>query len=185
MKQFILPDAPDEDGVIRLTGDDFHYLARVRRMREGDMAGCRLPSGKLAEMKIKSVGEGILLAECKPKDGESHPKNRLPPIILFQSILKGAKMDAVVRQAGETGIKEIVPFYSERSVPRPACGERSPQARTGRWQRILRTAQQQSGSETPAGVACPCSADYLFDYWTRIRDHSQKALALLIHEVPL
>ncbi|MDR0382730.1 MAG: RsmE family RNA methyltransferase, partial [Spirochaetaceae bacterium] len=39
--------------------------------------------------------------------------------------------------------------------------------------------------ETPAGVACPCSADYLFDYWTRIRDHSQKALALLIHEVPL
>jgi 16S rRNA (uracil1498-N3)-methyltransferase len=181
MKQFILRDFPGEDGLVRLTGEDFHYLARVRRIHAGSVINCRLPSGMATELKVTCIEKNTLVGECTHKDGETLAL--MPPIILFQSMVKGAKMDLIVRQAGETGVTEVVPFYSEHSVPRPS--ESAGQTRTGRWRRILKTARQQSASAVSADVAEPRSAGELFDYWDGIKCRYNDALALLVHEIPL
>jgi 16S rRNA (uracil1498-N3)-methyltransferase len=185
MKQFILRSGPDKNGFVRLTGEDFHYLARVRRIRADSAINCRLPSGKVAALKIVRVEKNALIAECVETSDKACVKSEIPPIILFQSMVKGTKMDIIVRQAGETGITEIVPFYSEHSVPRLAEGAGSGQARTDRWRRILRMARQQSNSAVSADVAEPRSSLELFDYWARIKCGYKAALALLIHEIPL
>ncbi|MDR1257526.1 MAG: 16S rRNA (uracil(1498)-N(3))-methyltransferase, partial [Spirochaetaceae bacterium] len=157
MKQFILRDAPDGNGLVRLKGEDFHYLARVRRIRSGSVIACRLPSGKAAALKVLHIEKNTLAGLCMPAgSGDEFAQNALPPIILFQSMVKGTKMDLIVRQAGETGITEVVPFYSEHSVPRPAEG--SGQSRTVRWRRILKMARQQSASAVSADVAEPRSS---------------------------
>jgi 16S rRNA (uracil1498-N3)-methyltransferase len=185
MKQFILRDEPDGNGLIQLMGEDFHYLAHVRRLRTGSVIDCRLPSGKAAELKVTCVEKNMLAGECTPKSGKACAQNTLPPIILFQSMVKGAKMDMIVRQAGETGVTEVVPFYSEHSVPRPSGKTRSGQTRTGRWRRILKTARQQSASAVSADVAEPRSAEELLEYWEGIKGRYNDALALLVHEIPL
>ncbi|MDR2660016.1 MAG: 16S rRNA (uracil(1498)-N(3))-methyltransferase [Spirochaetaceae bacterium] len=183
MKQFILCHEPCENGEVLLAGEDFHYLARVRRIRAGDTVDCRLPSGKSAVLRIKCIEKNTLTAECIPT--ETKAQTTLPPIILFQAIPKGSKMDIIVRQAGETGVSVIAPFYSERSIPRRADGSDAAPERFRRWQRILVEARQQSGSQVTASVEEPQSFDGIIKYWGRLKEQREKTLALLVHEVPL
>jgi 16S rRNA (uracil1498-N3)-methyltransferase len=190
MKQFILQEYPGKNGDIHLNGKDFHYLVRVRRMRENDTINCRLPSGETAVLRVTAIEKGALIAQCIPA-GETFPQNVFPPIILFQSMVKGAKMDLIVRQAGETGITEIVPFYSEHSVPRRGKNSRMDGGgetgieRLGRWRRILNEARQQSGSTIDSKVKAPQSRAQLFKYWEQIKSGHEETLALLVHEIPL
>jgi 16S rRNA (uracil1498-N3)-methyltransferase len=36
VKQFLLPVPPDRAGLVRISGEDFHYLVQVRRLKRGD-----------------------------------------------------------------------------------------------------------------------------------------------------
>jgi 16S rRNA (uracil1498-N3)-methyltransferase len=187
VKQFILRGEPREDGTVRLSGEEFHYLAHVRRVCAGDTLDCRLPSGAPAVLLIKHIEKKALIAECTLKSNENCPQTVFPPIILFQSMVKGMKMDLIVRQAGETGVTDIAPFYSERSTPRH-ISDSAVDADTGRcrrWRRILIEARQQSGSSIATSVKFPMKPDELFSYWEQLKSQYEKSLALLVHEIPL
>ncbi|MDR0662603.1 MAG: 16S rRNA (uracil(1498)-N(3))-methyltransferase [Spirochaetaceae bacterium] len=181
MKQFILREYPDKNGDISLGGKDFHYLVRVRRMRKGDVFDCRLPSGEAAVLRVTAVEKNTLAAKCTLVK-EVYTQTS-PAIILFQSMVKGAKMDLIVRQAGETGVTEIVPFYSGHSVPRD--GKNPDVGRLGRWLRILDEARKQSGSAIVSNISAPRSREQLFSYWEQMRSLHEESLALLVHEIPL
>jgi 16S rRNA (uracil1498-N3)-methyltransferase len=190
MKQFILREYPDKNDDISLSGEDFHYLARVRRMCKGDVIDCRLPSGESAVLKVTAIGKNTLIAKCIPV--KKVYTRTAPSIILFQSMVKGVKMDIIIRQAGETGVTEIVPFYSEHSVPRGGKRFDAEEgdwggmgARLGRWRRILNEARQQSGSAVASRVSAPQSIEQVFGYWEQIKMRHEKSLALLVHEIPL
>jgi 16S rRNA (uracil1498-N3)-methyltransferase len=186
VKQFILRCEPREDGTIQLTGEEFHYLAHVRRVRAGDILNCRLPSGAPAVLLVKYVEKKALIAECMPKSSANCPQTAFPPIILFQSMVKGMKMDLIVRQSGEAGVTEIAPFYSGRSTPRHSSDSAdSDTERCRRWRRILIEARQQSGSSIATSVRPPMKSDELFNYWEQLKNQYEKSLALLVHEIPL
>jgi 16S rRNA (uracil1498-N3)-methyltransferase len=57
---------------------------------------------------------------------------------------KGKKLDQIVRQATEAGVKRIVPVASARAVKRIDDPQRA-KRRLERWQRIAEEAVQQSG----------------------------------------
>ncbi|MDR0408862.1 MAG: 16S rRNA (uracil(1498)-N(3))-methyltransferase [Spirochaetaceae bacterium] len=187
MKQFILRNDPPENGELCLTGDEFHYLARVRRVRAGDILNCRLPSGSSAFLRITKIEKNALFAECAVKTNE--PSQTLcPPVILFQAMAKGAKMDLIVRQAAEAGVSEIAPFYSERSIPRPTVNSAAANTETERcrrWNRILIEARQQSGSSAATSLRPPQNLDVALEYWENLKNGCENPLALLIHETPL
>ncbi|MDR2109863.1 MAG: RsmE family RNA methyltransferase [Spirochaetaceae bacterium] len=191
MKRFLLSAPPDRDGSVFLSGKDYHYLARVRRIGPGDIFKALLPSGEEIRVRVRSLGDGCLAGDClfngdAAKDsgarpgltGES-PPDALPPVILFQALPKGAKMDLIVRQAAEGGIAELVPFVSAYSVPKPRS------ERTERWKRIVKEARQQSGSPVATLIRETQTPAALMAYWDSLRDRRPGALGLLFHHAPL
>jgi 16S rRNA (uracil1498-N3)-methyltransferase len=106
----------------------------------------------------------------------------LPAIILFQAMPKGAKLDLIVRQATEVGVREVVPFFSEHSEAR-----RSGDGRLERLQRIIKEARQQSGSQIATTIHAPLDVGGLFDYWTQLQEQEDNAghapaLGILLYE---
>jgi 16S rRNA (uracil1498-N3)-methyltransferase len=181
LKRFILSAPPDSGGMVRLEGGDYHYLIRVRRLAPGEFFPALLPSGEETLIQVRSVEKGILIGEIDSQRGaklreEVSPGKALPPIILFQALPKGDKMDLIVRQAAEGGITEIVPFVSEFSVPKIN------NEKVSRWERIIKEARQQSGSDIATAIRPPFAMDELFACWEDIR---RRALGLLFHHLPL
>jgi 16S rRNA (uracil1498-N3)-methyltransferase len=186
MKQFLLPVSPGADGTVRLTGRDYHYLVRVRRLRAGDSFRALLPvpGGEAGldsvQVLVLSADEGVLIGRCRPVE-EAVPAEASPPLLLFQALPKGAKMDLIVRQAAETGIAEIVPFATEHSVPKLRDGD----GKFERWERIIREARQQSGSATPTSLSGPLQLEGLLSYWETLKERCCRPLGLLFHQDPV
>jgi len=179
VKQFILNKEPDK-GIVRLDGDDYHYLVSVRRLAVGEFFPALLPGGADTLVQVLSIDRGILTGKCSPPETACEEmldaeKANIPPIILLQSIPKGEKMDLIVRQAAEGGITEIVPFVSEFSVAKTGAGGQ----KFSRWERIVKEARQQSGSKTMTAIRPPLTITELFDYWKKLNETS--ALGLLFH----
>ena len=181
MKQFLLTKEPD-DNIVRLDGDDYRYLVRVRRLATGEFFPALLPNGEETLIQVLSVDKGLLTGKCvSAENNPDSPSPSIPAIILFQALPKGEKMDLIVRQAAEGGITEIVPFISEFSVAKASAGEQ----KFSRWQRIIREARQQSGSKIATTIRRPLTKEGLFNYWKELQvscaHAAQAALGLLFH----
>ncbi|MCL1993713.1 MAG: 16S rRNA (uracil(1498)-N(3))-methyltransferase [Spirochaetes bacterium] len=183
-----MKDEPDK-GLVRLSGDDYHYLVRVRRFAPGEFFPALLPGGGEAFVMVQSVGGGVLTGRV----GESHggiaedapPAGGLvlPPVFLFQALPKEGKMDLIVRQAGEGAIAKVVPFASEFSLVKiKGAGEQG--GKLERWRRIVREARQQSGSKVATEVCPPLSLDGLFSYWDKLKSDTPGILGLFFHHLP-
>jgi len=184
LKQFILKDEPDGDNTVRLEGDDYHYLVRVRRLAPGEFFPAILPSGKETIVQILSVNSKVLTGKCSPvtaSASQTAPEKKLPSIILFQALPKGDKMDLIVRQAAEGGVTEIVPFVSEFSVAKTGADGQ----KFTRWERIVKEARQQSGSKVATAIRRPSqgkniTTSGLFEYWEELKKSG--ALGLFFHQ---
>jgi 16S rRNA (uracil1498-N3)-methyltransferase len=187
LKQFVLNSKPDKNGQLRFEGNDYRYLARVRRLAPGEYFPALLPgAADSVSVRVLSVDNHVLIGEIseeKPvQAGTSVSGNNLPPIILFQSLPKGEKMDLIVRQAAEGGLTQIVPFMSEFSAIKNI---KSTGLKFTRWERIIKEARQQSGSPEPTVIRQPLSIDGLFAFWEELKTRNPGALGLLFHHLPL
>jgi 16S rRNA (uracil1498-N3)-methyltransferase len=173
--QFLLKEGPDRDGLVRLRGEDYHYLVNVRRLMPGSVFTALLPPldsnrGSPGRVAVTVTGidnqtltGSVVSAENGQVSAPCH--ENIPPIILFQALPKGTKMDLIVRQAAECGLSEIVPFVSEHSVPRELSRDR----RLERWRRIIKEARQQSGSVVDTRIQGPLDTGELFAYWEKLQ----------------
>jgi len=187
MRQFVLGDGPDEKGRVVLRGGDYRYLARVRRLAPGECFPALLPGGEKVSVRVCSVDGSALVGEVFADPGagfaqEARSGPVLPPIVLFQAVPKGDKMDLIVRQAAEGALAEIVPFESDFSDVKTGGNVGN---RFSRWERIIREARQQSGSGTATAIRRPVTRDGLFDRWEQIRLERPDAIGLLFHHLPM
>ncbi len=206
MRQLVLEQFPDRNGQVLLESGDYRYLVQVLRISEGDSVEVRLPDGSLSAMRVAAVSRRdrtVTLAAGKAHAadaagsgnsqsvdtaaGASMPSlasmpDGFPFIVLFQWLLKGPKMDQVIRQATETGVALIVPVAGSRCLSRDADGVGD--GKTGRWERIVREARQQSGSAVNTRVLPPASVSDLAGLWTSI-SAGENAAALVLTEAPL
>ncbi len=91
-----------------------------------------------------------------------------PPSIqisLCQALLKSSAMDLIIQKASELGVKEIIPFCSERTVVK-ISGE-SATNKTRRWRQIAQSAAKQSGRMKASEIALPLSFHELMARWPR------------------
>jgi 16S rRNA (uracil1498-N3)-methyltransferase len=184
MKQFILNCEPGSNGQVRFEGDDYRYLVKVRRLAPGEYFPALLPGGAEVIVRVCSVDRNVLVGEISQPalNNKLTGKAVLPPIILFQALPKGEKMDLIVRQAAEGGIAEIVPFVSEFSAVKI---KNSAGQKFSRWERIIKEARQQSGSAIATAIQKPMDIDGLFTYWEHIKMQQPAVLGLLFHHLPL
>jgi len=84
---------------------------------------------------------------------------RTPNLWLFQFLPKPQKMDLIVRQATECGVRYIVPICGAFSVKNDSSGRKE------RWERIIREARQQSGSAVATEIKEVMSVRAAADMW--------------------
>ncbi len=118
-----------------LSGENQKH-ARVLRLRPGEEVTVVTPGG---EQCTCEVAEGDLLRVCSRKQCANEPDVF---VTLYQALLKGDKMDAIVQKCVELGVSRIVPMLSARCVSRP--DEKSLRKKRERWQKIALQAAMQS-----------------------------------------
>jgi 16S rRNA (uracil1498-N3)-methyltransferase len=126
--------------VISLSGDELHYLTRVRRHRAGDEVEIRSASGRCFAAQIARLTADT--AELSV-EREIRAYLKVLPIHLSVSIPKRQLLDDVVRMVSELGIERLTPVIAERTVVRPKGDKLQ------RWRRIADESLRQCGRERP------------------------------------
>ena len=141
MARFYVPHPQMDGGVLRVEGTEARHIRKVLRLKAGDPVTLFDGSAREYDGCIVELGPSFVLVRvekaCSPQ------KDSPLEITLAQSLLKGEKMDYVIQKATELGVKEIVPFFSSRSVPLLERSKR--QERHHRWERIGMEASKQCG----------------------------------------
>ena len=173
MRQLIIQKNQDKNGLVVIEGKDFHYLRQVLRVKTGDMVKLRLPDGTLNNStvcKIDDSANKITLQICATPAVPEPVEGPSIEYTLFQFIPKPQKLELIVRQATECGVKNIIPVISEYAqkgnVQAVAGGKKD------RLERIIREARQQSGSPTDTTVFEPVTVEQAVDLWNKMKEEA-------------
>lgn len=141
MPRFYIPNPHIENKLLKIEGPEARHIRRVLRLRTGDEIIVFDGSGKEYEGTI--VKEEPTSVVIKVGNLFSSKEESPFEITLAQSLLKGEKMDYLIQKATELGVKEIIPFFSSRSVP--VLEKTKGGKRHQRWKRIAAEASKQCG----------------------------------------
>lgn len=130
MRRVTVPAGGLAEDVVSLDPEVVHHLRDVLRLGDGE----RLELGDGEGVRAWGRLEGPRVAVDRR---ETLPLPR-PEITLLQAAAKGEKMDRVVRQVAELGVRRFAPVRSARSVPRGG-------GRPERWRSIAEDALRVSG----------------------------------------
>lgn len=148
--RFYLPDI-DETGRGTLAGDEAGHLTRVLRLGVGDGIDVFDGAGRMFHARVDAVAGGRVMirtegpAPCAPEAAIG--------ITLVMSVLKGDKMDDVVRDATMMGLRALQPVVSTRCEVRLATLARA--HRVDRWHRIAVASAKQCGRATVPVILPP------------------------------
>ena len=155
MRTFLLPPEARPGEAIRISGKNHHYLTHVLRLKEGGRLWGTDGKGNSWRLRAVVVGSESLLLEAE--EARRLPETGLQ-LTLLQCLPKGRKMDTIVRQATEAGVRRLVPVISAHTIMRLEEVEKRLR-HLERWQRIAREALQQSGAPRLPEIASPLPLD--------------------------
>jgi len=172
MARFYVPQPRIENGMIRIDGNEVKHIRKVLRLKKGDGIVVFDGLGKEYEGTILDEGPSsvvIRIQNILPSEKESQLE-----VTLAQGLLKGEKMDYLIQKATELGVKEIIPFFSSRSVP--LLDKSGRLRRHHRWERIAIEASKQCGRGVVPKI------EYLQDYPEMLRTASLDSLRIILWE---
>lgn len=118
-----------------------HYLARVHRLRAGDVFTAFDPA-----LRVEAEGRLVEISGPRVRCQLSAPipARLVSPLelTLLQGAGKGDKVDQVVRDATELGARRVIAVVTERAIHR---GEQRSATKLGRWRAIAAQAARQCG----------------------------------------
>jgi 16S rRNA (uracil1498-N3)-methyltransferase len=157
--RFYAPDARASGDLVALPDDEAQHLTRVLRLKAGDAV--RVFNGHGSEFTAaieEAANTGVRVrvgARCT-----AAPEARVA-VTLAQAVLKGDKMDDVVRDAVMIGVAAIQPILTARSEVTRATIERG--HRLERWHRIAIASAKQCGRAVIPHVHEPLAIEALAD----------------------
>ena len=179
MKVFVITSEelnPSEAGTLltaRLKGERFHYLVRVRRLDVGAVFEAVLNDQKMQAL-ILSKDAASVEVSLTPLVA---PSADFPRLHLMAALLKGRKLDDVVRQAAELGTAVFQPLQTEHCVAK--WQEDQPDVRLKRWGTLAREASQQAGAYPVMEVHPAHSLEEVLRQW------NDRGPLLFFHQTPL
>jgi 16S rRNA (uracil1498-N3)-methyltransferase len=135
MRRFYAPPEGFQEDTVRLDPEETRHLARVLRLRVGEVVEVCDGAGRQVEARVAELdprGARLQVLRTLAAWGESPLR-----LVLGLGLAKGEALDGVMRQATEMGVQRIIPFLSERSER--LTPERA-RRRLSRWQRLSREA---------------------------------------------
>jgi 16S rRNA (uracil1498-N3)-methyltransferase len=172
MSRFYVPTPQIEKGMLRVEGNEVKHIRRVLRLKAGDEIIVFDSLGKEYEGTI--IEETTSSVVIKIQNIFLSKRDSPLDVTLAQSLLKGEKMDYLIQKATELGVKEIIPFFSSRSVPLLEKSGRL--KRHHRWGRIAIEASKQCGRGVVPKI------EPLQDYSEMLQIASPGSLCLILWE---
>jgi 16S rRNA (uracil1498-N3)-methyltransferase len=172
MARFYVPQPRIENGMLKIEGDEVKHIRKVLRLKAGDEIVVFDGLGKEFEGTI--VEERLSSVVIRVQNIISSKKDSPLEVTLAQSLLKGEKMDYLIQKATELGVKEIIPFFSSRSVPLLEKPRRL--MRHHRWEIIAVEASKQCGRGSVPKI------ESLQDYSDMLQIASTEDLRLILWE---
>ena len=124
---------------VTIKGSEAHHIKNVLRLKPGDTIKLFDGTGFEYEAAIINFSRKKVNVEVLRKLKTDMDEG--VQIVVAQAYLKEKKMDDLVRKLCELGVARWMPFFCERSIPRPDKGKLA--ARSQRWERIATEALKQ------------------------------------------
>jgi 16S rRNA (uracil1498-N3)-methyltransferase len=139
--RFVVTAGTLADGAeIELDTDHAHQARDVLRLAVGDPLTLLDGLGGEWPATLSVVTRARVTARVGARRASAaEPRTR---VVLYQGLLKGAKLELVLQKGTELGVAAFVPVASARAV---ASGDELGGAKRARWQRILVEATEQCG----------------------------------------
>jgi 16S rRNA (uracil1498-N3)-methyltransferase len=144
--------------VIALSEDEAQHLTRVLRLTEGAPISIFDGRGREFAAVVERAGKSEVLVTIR--------QERKPPAVeasvgvtLVQAVLKGDKMDDVIRDAVMMGVAAIQPTVTARSEVKLTTLLNG--RRRERWQKIAIASAKQCGRATVPEILEPCAFDLI------------------------
>jgi 16S rRNA (uracil1498-N3)-methyltransferase len=155
--RFFAPGAYAPGDRIDLPDDEAQHLSRVLRLRIGDTVSIFDGRGH----EFTAIVASTTKSAASVAVGEAHPAQPEPrvAITLAHAVLKGDKMDDVVRDAVMIGAAAIQPVVTGRSEVALQALERG--NRRDRWTRLAVSSAKQCGRAVVPPVLAPVSFEVL------------------------
>ena len=127
-------------GVAVFRGSDLDHI-KVLRIKLGEKLIICDGNGTDYECRMTRIGDNI--AEAEVEEARACPGEPSVDVTLMVSMPKGDKAEFIAQKCTEAGAKEIVYFFSDRSISRPE--QKSLAKKVQRWSRIAEEAAKQAG----------------------------------------
>jgi 16S rRNA (uracil1498-N3)-methyltransferase len=161
--RFFAPDAQASGELVTLPEEEAEHLTRVLRLGTGAAVRVFNGSGEEFESIVESASkEAVQVRLGNPR--EPTPEAHLQ-VTLAQAVLKGDKMDDVIRDAVMIGAKAIRPVLTERTETTMAIIDKG--RRLDRWERIAISAAKQCGRAVVPSILEPVTFETLIDILLR------------------
>jgi 16S rRNA (uracil1498-N3)-methyltransferase len=158
--RFFAPEAQASGELVTLPEEEGQHLTRVLRLGAGAVVRVFNGSGDEFESVVEAAakdGVRVRLGDARQPAPEANLQ-----ITLAQAVLKGDKMDDVIRDAVMVGAKAIRPILTARTETTAAILEKG--RRQDRWERIAISAAKQCGRAVVPPILEPFTFEGLIDF---------------------
>jgi 16S rRNA (uracil1498-N3)-methyltransferase len=159
LPRFHAPDLDLERRSARLPGEEANHLTRVMRLGVDDEVAVFDGRGHEFRAKVTAAARDVVDVELLEPVVPA-PEARVP-LILVQAVLKGDRMDEVVRDATMMGVTAIEPVITARTIARQHGRE------SDRWVRVAVSSAKQCRRATVPRIA-PVRT---FEEWLQTQAH--------------
>jgi 16S rRNA (uracil1498-N3)-methyltransferase len=173
--RFHAPDAHQTGELVALPSEEAQHLTRVLRLGPGSAVRVFDGRGHEFDAVVEASGKaGVMVRLQESRTPAPEPQIA---ITLVQAVLKGDKMDDVVRDAVMMGVSTIQPVVTSRTEVALTALHRG--SRLTRWQRVAVSSAKQCGRAVVPTVRPPVLLDEVF---TAIERLSMAAHAIMLVE---
>jgi 16S rRNA (uracil1498-N3)-methyltransferase len=138
MHRFFVPVTWIQDNVVTITGPQAHQIARVLRMRPGDLVVVLDNSGWEIETRLVAVDRDEVRGEVQHRRlAHGEPRTK---ITLYQAVLKSGNFEFALQKGTELGFVEFVPVIADRCV---VSDLEAVEKKRRRWDWIVQEAAEQ------------------------------------------
>jgi 16S rRNA (uracil1498-N3)-methyltransferase len=164
LPRFYVPHLDPNARETFLPPDEAMHLTRVLRLKAGEDVAVFDGRGREFRARVTDTDRRKVLVELLEPIAAA-PEARVP-ITLVQAVLKGEKMDAVIRDATMLGVAAIELVITSRTIAR------GPRAENDRWTRVSVASAKQCRRAVVPTIAPPRP----FDEWLRSSSHGLRLM---------